>query len=369
MQYSQHCRTSNCRAASRYTLSTAAHRCRSGDSDSNRGRWMTTTFGICPDNQIEDFRATVRRAPEFEDAGFDVLWLGDHTLPFQHSHGHNRSVVVEMAAYLEATDRVVVGGQVISPIGLRRQPVDVALDMATLALMYPGRVALTVGTGEAMNEANTVGTWPPAGERVERCVEAIELIRQCWESEDYFTFEGRFFRSFFYLYDKPDPPIRMTCAANGPVMARHAGLLTDGLVAVGVTPETFRDVLLPAFELGASAAGRDPGEMDRMIWVPVSYHPDRRRALAHARLEAGVLVPGVVDTVLDPREMERLGGRVDTNTIEAASCVATSQGEIADFLGRYLSAGANHIIWGDLSPEPDLVPAVAAQVVAALDGS
>ena len=66
---------------------------------------------------------------------------------FQHSNGHNRSVIVELAAYLDATESITVGGQVISPIGLRRQPVDVALDLATLALLHPGRVALTAGTG------------------------------------------------------------------------------------------------------------------------------------------------------------------------------------------------------------------------------
>jgi coenzyme F420-dependent glucose-6-phosphate dehydrogenase len=327
---------------------------------------MNPQFGICPDNQFEDFRATLRRAPDFEEVGFDAIWLGDHTLPFQHSRGHNRSVIVEIGAYLDATREITVGAQVIAPIGIRRQPVDVALDMATLALLHPGRVALTVGTGEAMNEANTTGVWPSTSERVARCVEAIELIRRCWEADDYFTFEGRFFRSFFFLYDKPDPPIPLTCAANGPIMANHAGRLTSGICSVGVSPERFRNELLPAFNDGAGASGRDPSNLQRMIWIPVSYHPDRARALAASRLEAGVLVPGVVDSVLDPREMERLGEVVDEQLITQASCVATSAGEIVDCFGRYLEAGANHIIWGDLSPDGDIIPEVASAVLAEL---
>ena len=327
---------------------------------------MNPQFGICPDNQFEDFRATLRRAPDLEEVGFDAIWLGDHTLPFQHSRGHNRSVVVEIGAYLDATKEITVGAQVIAPIGIRRQPVDVALDMATLALLHPGRVALTVGTGEAMNEANTTGMWPSTSERVARCVEAIELIRRCWEEDDYFTFEGRFFRSFFFLYDKPDPPITLTCAANGPIMAHHAGRVTSGFCAVGVSPETYRNELLPAFNAGAGAAGRDPSDLQRMIWIPVSYHPDRARALAAGRLEAGVLVPGVVDSVLDPREMERLGDGVDEQLITESSCVATSAGEIVDCFGRYLEAGANHIIWGDLSPDGDIIPEIASAVLAEL---
>ena len=327
---------------------------------------MSPEFGICPDNQFEDFRATLRRAPHLEAEGYDAIWLGDHTLPFQHSRGHNRSVIVEIGAYLHSTRDIVVGAQVIAPIGIRRQPVDVALDMATLALLHPGRVALTVGTGEAMNEANTTGIWPSTSERVARCVEAIELIRRCWEEDDYFLFEGRFFQSFFYLYTKPQPPIPMTCAANGPIMAHHAGRLTSGFCAVGVSPARYRDELLPAFNAGAAASGRDPSTLKSMIWIPVSYHPDRRRALASSRLEAGVLVPGVVDTVLDPREMERLGERVEEKLIIEASCIATSSGEIVDCFGRYLEAGANHIVWGDLSPDGDLIPGLAESVLAEL---
>ena len=324
---------------------------------------MSPEFGICPDNQFEDFRATLRRAPDLEAAGFDAVWLGDHTLPFQHSRGHNRSVIVEIGAYLDATKEIVVGAQVIAPIGIRRQPVDVALEMATLALLHPGRVALTVGTGEAMNEANTTGIWPNTGERVARCIEAIELIRRCWEEEDYFVFEGRFFRSFFYLYTKPDPPIPMTCAANGPIMAHHAGRLSGGFCAVGVSPARYGNELLPAFNAGAAASGRDPAKLQRMIWIPVSYHPDRERALASNRLEAGVLVPGVVDSVLDPREMERLGAAVDEELMTEASCIATSSGEIVEYFGRYLEAGANHIIWGDLSPDGDLIPEIGRAVL------
>jgi coenzyme F420-dependent glucose-6-phosphate dehydrogenase len=319
----------------------------------------SVTFGICPDSQWEDFRETVRRAPLLEEAGFDALWLGDHTLPFQHSRGFNRSVIVELTAYLQATERVVVGAQVIAPIGLRRHPVDVALDLATAALLYPGRVALTVGTGEAMNELNTTGLWPPPRERLERCVEAMELIRRCWEEEDYFRFEGTYFSSFFTLYTKPEPPIPLTCAANGPVLARAAGRLADGICAVGVTPEVFRDRILPAFAAGAREADRDPARLERIIWVPTTYHPDPDQALAAARLEAGILVPGAFDTVVDPREMEALGHQVDEDTIRAASCVASTADEVVETFLRYVEAGATHVVWGDLSPDADLVPELA----------
>jgi coenzyme F420-dependent glucose-6-phosphate dehydrogenase len=214
-----------------------------------------------------------------------------------------------------------------------------------------------------MNERNTTGRWPPPRERLARCVEAMQLIRRAWEHDGYFRFDGEYFSSFFTLYVKPSPPIPLTCAANGPVLARLAGRYADGLCAVGVTPAYFRDTLLRAFERGAREAGRDPALLERMVWVPTSYHPDPAEAVAAARLEAGVLVPGALEEVLDPREMERLGRDVDDATIREAACVASSPDDVVEAFGRYVEAGATHVIWGDLSPEPDLTPALAREVV------
>ena len=146
-------------------------------------------------------------------------------------------------------------------------------------------------------------------------------------------------------------------------MAWNAGRHADGICSVGVTPARFRDTLLPAFARGAREAGKRPELMRRMVWVPTSYHPDPETALAAARLEAGVLVPGAFDTVLDPREFEELGKTVDEATIRAAACVASSAEEIAETFARYVKAGATHVVWGDLSPDPDLVPQLAKTAV------
>jgi hypothetical protein len=49
--------------------------------------------------------------------------------------------------------------------------------VASLSLLYPGRVFLGVGSGEALNEQAATGTWPKWPERWERLVEAIEGAR------------------------------------------------------------------------------------------------------------------------------------------------------------------------------------------------
>ena len=142
------------------------------------------TFGISPECLCHDVRDNVRRVRDLEEAGFTHIWEGDHTLPWQHSSGHSAGIWATLTAFLANTERAIVGPMVIPPIGIRHQPVDVAIEIATLELLYPGRVALGVGTGEAMNEKTTTGVWPPLRERIERLVEAIELIRRCWEEPD-----------------------------------------------------------------------------------------------------------------------------------------------------------------------------------------
>src|SRR5208283_4744199 len=102
---------------------------------------------------------------------------------------------------------------------------------ATLDNMYPGRVQLGVGTGEALNERPFWnGNWPKWEERMERLTEGTRLIRQMWESTEPFKFEGKYFSSdFYYLYTKPRKKIPIYSSAIGRKEANKTGL---GKVAV-----------------------------------------------------------------------------------------------------------------------------------------
>jgi coenzyme F420-dependent glucose-6-phosphate dehydrogenase len=324
---------------------------------------MTVTFGISPECLCHDVRDNVKRLRALEEAGFDHIWEGDHTLPWQHSSGHSAGIFTTLTAYLAATERAVVGGMVIPALGIRHHPIDVAIETATQALLYPGRVALCVGTGEAMNEKTTTGFWPPTRERIKRTVEGIELIRKAWTSEDYFEHKGDYFNSFFYLYTKPAVPIPILCASNGPVMARHAGRHADGYVAVGVPPAHHREVLIPAFEKGAREAGKDPDTMQKCAWVSTSYHPNREKALKGARVYGGLLIPEAYQYIQDPRIIEQRALLVRDEALLDAFCIATSGEEVVARFESFIEAGCNHIIWADMSPDPMLVADVSRESV------
>ena len=323
----------------------------------------SVSFGISPECLCHDVRDNVARVRELEQAGFDYIWEGDHTLPWQHSSGHSSGIFTTLAAFLANTERATVGGMVIPALGIRHHPIDVAIEVATQALLYPGRVALCVGTGEAMNEKTTTRFWPSLRERIGRTVEGIELIKKAWTSTDYFEHKGKYFNSFFYMYTKPAEPIPLLCASQGPIMARNAGLYTDGYVAVGVPPSYHRDVLIPAFENGAREAGRDPDAMMKCAWVSSSYHPNAQKALEGARVYGGLLIPEAYNYIQDPRIIEQRALLIKDEALIQAFCIASSGEEIIQRFEAFADAGCNHVLWADMSPDPSLVAGVCAHEV------
>src|SRR6185503_16104945 len=66
----------------------------------------------------------------------------------------------------------------------RYNPGLIAQAFASLDVLYPGRIGLGVGSGEAMNEVTLGFDWPPAEIRVERTVESIQIIKKLWNKSE-----------------------------------------------------------------------------------------------------------------------------------------------------------------------------------------
>lgn len=88
-----------------------------------------------------------------------------------------------LAAVGERTSRVLLGTSVLTAT-FRYNPSVVAQAFGTLGCLYPGRVALGIGTGEALNEvAVSRLEWPAFQERFARMRESVELMRALWRDE------------------------------------------------------------------------------------------------------------------------------------------------------------------------------------------
>lgn len=323
------------------------------------------SIGIAPEDIFHDVRVNVKRIKELEDAGFDAFWAGDHVLPFQHSRGYTYGVVPAMEAWLEKTTNIPVIG-LICTLGPRRHPIDIALAMQSMALLHPGRVAFCAAAGEPVNEEAGTGVWPEPKERVERTVESIELVRKCFEEEDYFHHQGEYFDTFFYMYNKPEEKVPIFCAAGGPMMAKNAGKHAEGFISVGQLPQNYEEVLIPAFEEGAREANKTPKKMPKMAWINTFYDPDYEAALETARLYGGNLIPEVFHTTKDPRVIEERGKLVRDEKLEEMFCVASEPEEIISRYEEYLDSGVDHIVWMDGSNDPEKIPEVSKKVISYL---
>ncbi|MGC7323310.1 LLM class flavin-dependent oxidoreductase, partial [Mycobacteroides abscessus subsp. massiliense] len=85
-------------------------------------------------------------------------------------------------------------------------PAVIAQAFATMGCLYPGRIFLGVGTGEALNEIATgyAGEWPEFKERFARLRESVRLMRELWMG-DRVDFDGEYYRTKgASIYDVPE---------------------------------------------------------------------------------------------------------------------------------------------------------------------
>src|SRR3954465_1568123 len=124
-----------------------------------------------------------------EQAGLDSVVVSDHFLPWRHEGGHAPSALAWLTAVGERTSRIQIGTSVLTPT-FRYTPAVLAQTFASLGLLYPGRVMLGVGTGEALNEIAVSGReWPEFKERFARLREAVKLMRELWTADEEVSFE------------------------------------------------------------------------------------------------------------------------------------------------------------------------------------
>jgi TAT-translocated FGD2 family F420-dependent dehydrogenase len=212
-------------------------------------------------------------------AGFPLLATSDHLQPWQANEGHCGEAWVTLAALGERSAGAWMGTTVTCPT-LRYNPAVVAEAFASLSLLYPGRIFLGVGSGEALNEEAATGEWPPWQERWDRLVEAVGIIRELWSGRPV-RHEGRYYSVDAKLYDPPPQPIPLLTAANGRKSMRLAGLNGDGLITDPLTWKKFKS----EWEGGARDAGKNPAEMPVLVeqFVVVGDENDAKQAAQYWR--------------------------------------------------------------------------------------
>jgi coenzyme F420-dependent glucose-6-phosphate dehydrogenase len=287
-------------------------------------------------------------AVQAEQVGLDSVLVSDHVQPWRHHGGHAPFSLSWLAAVGERTERVQLGTSVMTPT-FRYNPAVVAQAFATLGCLYPGRVLIGVGTGEALNEVavGSVADWPDFKERFARLREAVRLMRELWTNERV-TFEGDYYRTTdATVYDRPEAPVPVYVAAGGPLVARYAGRSGDGFICTsGKGEELYRDRLLPAVDEGLEKSGRTREDLDRMIEVKLSWDPDHDQAVRNCRFWAALsLTPEQKHGTSDPLEMERLGDALSDEQVAKRWIVSSDPQEVVDAVRTYVDLGFNHLVF------------------------
>lgn len=308
----------------------------------------TPKFGYKASAEQFDPRELVELAVLAEEVGMDSATVSDHFQPWRHNGGHAPFSLSWMTAVGERTERLQLGTSVLTPT-FRYNPAVIAQAFATMGCLYPGRVFLGVGTGEALNEIATgyAGEWPVFKERFARLRESVRLMRALWTGETT-SFEGEYYTTKdAFLYDVPTGGVPVYVAAGGPVVAKYAGRVGDGFICTsGKGMELYTDKLLPAVKEGAAINERDPQKIDRMIEIKISYDRDPEAARENTRFWAPLsLTADQKNSVDSAVEMERLADELPIEQVTKRWIVASTPEEVLEQLRPYVDAGLDHLVF------------------------
>ncbi|HEY1104557.1 MAG TPA: TIGR03557 family F420-dependent LLM class oxidoreductase [Agromyces sp.] len=280
-----------------------------------------------------------------EQHGFTGVMATDHFQPWTPRLGQSSHVWSVLGALGERT-RGDFGPGVTTPT-FRTHPAVVAQASATLASMYPGRHWLGIGSGEALNEHVVGEYWPEAPDRINRMFEAVELIKKLFTA----SIAGRDVRhagpSFKLettrLWTMPPTAPEIYVATAGPVTARRAGRVADGLITT-TGPMDRLEALLARFADGARDGGRDVRRMPKILQLHLSWAATDEDAMRNALAEwpiAGMRF-GRSD-IRSPFEFEQLARTVRAEDFEGRMVVSADPDRHRAEIQRYLDLGFDRI--------------------------
>ncbi len=217
----------------------------------------------------------VALARAVEGRGFESLWFPEHShiplsrrspwpgggeLPKQYYDVMDPLVALGAAAATE-TLKLCTGICLV----IQRDPIQLALEVATLDQISGGRVILGVGAGWNAEEMADHGT--VFAERFEVMAEKIAAMRAIWtESKPEYHGTHVDFDAMMTWpkpVQKPHPPVLV--GGGFPHGARRAIAFGDGWMPIGGRDLDILEVL-PRFRQMAAEAGREPDDLPVMVF-------------------------------------------------------------------------------------------------------
>ncbi|HEU5100790.1 MAG TPA: LLM class flavin-dependent oxidoreductase, partial [Roseiflexaceae bacterium] len=294
--------------------------------------------------------------PEFarkaERAGFDELWVVEDCF--------FGSGIASAAVALACTESIAVGLGIMPAVV--RNPVFAAMEIATLARLYPGRFLPGFGHGVA-SWMRQIGAFPQS--QLNALEEVTTTVRDLLAGNDV-TFSGQHVRlDQAKLVHPPDrvPPIAL--GVIGPKSLALSGRVADGTILGEYSAPAYVAAAREQIARGQREAGQNREHRltvfafacagDSSAAARQTLRPMVAAALASGDLDSRLAAMGILPEVRDIREaggQERLEAAMPADWIEQLTIAGTRE-DWSAAIDRLVEAGADSIV---LVPLPDAPP-------------
>jgi coenzyme F420-dependent glucose-6-phosphate dehydrogenase len=333
-----------------------------------------TKLGYWASQEQYSMNDLIKFVKEAEKGGFNQTLTSDHFHPWSHTNGYGNFTWVWLAAAAERTKNMKFITGVTAAV-YRYNPGIIAQAFASLDVLYPGRIGLGIGTGEAMNEVSVGFDWPSADTRLERTTEAIQIIKKLWDKGDYdkekrtslnkhfddgnnnnnndgfVNFNGQYYKiKNAKLYTPPSTNIPLYMAGSGKEAIQTAGRLTDGLITTSKpnnSNETF-DI----FNKAAREVDKDPDKLEKIAKPKISYSEDYDDAFRSCEFWRTSKIDNAFDRdINDPRQLEKTAKEeVSDEELKKSILIITSIEDLIKPIEEYFKAGFTQVYTHSTSP-------------------
>jgi probable non-F420 flavinoid oxidoreductase len=286
----------------------------------------------------------LRSIARAEQAGFDGGMSSDHFSPWSARQGESGFAWSFLGAAL-ATTSLPFG--VVNAPGQRYHPAIVAQAAATLAEMFPDRLWIALGTGEASNEHITGDRWPSKPERAARLRECVDVMRALFAGEEV-SHRGHVVVDRARLWTLPKTPPPLFGAAVSEATARWVAEWADGLATVNAPTDHLRRMI----DAYRSAGGKGPLVLQvHLSWAPTE---DEAIDIAHDQWRTNIFAPPVPWDLELPEHFDEAARFVRHEDVRATVLVASDLERHVEQLHEWAQLGfdalALHHVGQDLDP-------------------
>ena len=289
--------------------------------------WHASHEQIPPSRLLEDARLA-------EQAGFQAGMSSDHFSPWSERQGESGFAWSWLGAALATTS---LPFRVVNAPGQRYHPAIVAQAIATLGEMFPDRLWVCLGSGEASNEHITGERWPPKTLRNARLLECVEVIRALLAGEEV-THDGLVIVDRARLWTLPAEPPPLIGAAVSEETARMAGGWADGLATIHQPREQLERVV---------SAFREGGGEGKpiLLQVHLSWAEGEEEALriAHEQWRTNVFTPPVPWDLETAAHFDEAAKHVTPEDMRGSVLVSSDLAQHAAWLGEAAELGFDEI--------------------------